>query len=213
MSEVSIANLALARLGNSQLITALSDSSNPARLCNRFYSQCRKEVLRAFPWPFAMRSVALAQVAGETFPGWEYLYQYPSGCLSMRYVGDESGVRVAQTYLYRHDWMAFGNLVRRYPFTLMNRADGNIGVLSDIAGAYGFYTVDIVNAGVFPADFESVVAWRLAMEVGGPLQADRARIADARAQYALAMREASAAAFNEGTDDRVPESDSIACRM
>jgi hypothetical protein len=210
MSETHIANLALGRLDIGQAISSLSEQSNPARQCNRFFAQARREVLRSFPWPFATRSVLMAQVADETFPGWRYLYQYPSHCLLLRFVGPQDGIRAVQTYFYRHDWTVFDNYVRHFPFQLTNRSDGNIGVLSDLESAWAFYTVDVTNTGVFPADFTNALAWRLAMEIAGPLGKSRA---EATQNYMNWRREAMAQALNEGADDFLPEPESIRCRM
>jgi hypothetical protein len=86
--QVGVYNLCLGRLGVGQAIGSPTENSVPAKTCNRFYDQCRQEVLRAFPWGFAMRAEALALVSGQTFPGWTYVYQYPNKCLNMRAVAD-----------------------------------------------------------------------------------------------------------------------------
>jgi len=59
MDEVTICNLALARLGDSR-IAALSDSKPEAEYCTLFYEATRDEVLRGHPWNFATTRAALS---------------------------------------------------------------------------------------------------------------------------------------------------------
>lgn len=214
MSDTDIANLALGRLGVGQAIASLSEQSTPARLCARFYEQCRKEVLRAHPWGFSMSVVALAQVAGQTFPGWTYVYQYPTRCLMARYVGDEAGLRYAQSALLSCNWRQWNELQRKFmPFQVALKSDGASRVLlSDVPNAMSFYTYDVTNTGVFPDDFASVFAWRLAMEVGGPLRASADLVDRARNEFLFWGSHATAQDMNERRDDEKPESPSISCR-
>lgn len=214
MDSTGIGNLTLGRLGVGQVIASLGENSVPAKTCNRFYDQCRQEVLRAHPWGFATRAEPLAQVAGQTFPGWQYVYQYPSGCLMLRAVGDESGLRVLRNLFVRCDptWrMCLTQL--RQPFQIALKDDGaSQVVLSDVPIAWGFFTVDVTNPGVFPADFTSCFADRLAMEVGGPLQAKAELVQLAGQRYVYSMSQAAASSLNESKDDTRPESPSISCR-
>lgn len=218
MSETDIANLALGRLGVSQAIANLSEQSTPARLCNRFYTQCRQEVLQAFPWGHASFAVALAEEADQTFPGWQYVYGYPNKALMVWAVSDESGIRMVTSYLTSSRAALWEQLeqVRRYqlPFKVALRADlGGRVLLSDMPNAHAFGTYDVTNTGVFPPDFKSVVAWRLAMEVGGPLEAKPNLIDRAFQQYFLWQSQAAARDLNERRDDPQADSASILARM
>lgn len=212
-SEVDVANLALGRLRISQFIADLSENNNQARVCNRFFNHCRQEVLRDFPWNFSTRYEQLAEVSGQTFPGWGYVYQYPDDCMLMRAVADEGGIRTASRYVHdcRYDYA--NDYVRRWPFQIALKDDNASKViLSDVGTAYGFFSVDVENIGVWPSDALSAFAWRLAMEVAGPLQADGASIDKAEQAYIVQLSRASAQSFNESKDDPVPDSPSISCR-
>lgn len=213
MDQAGIYNTALGRVGSGETVLAPTDRTVAAQTCNRFYNSCRQEVMRAFPWPCAMRSVALALVADETFPGWTYVYDLPDDCLRVRAVTDEAGLRG-----YR-SWSVFGGLRNtdlpefREPWQIALRADGERSViLSDVASAYAIFTYDLTNTGAFTIDLASVIAWRLAMEIGGPMQARRDLIDRAESRYDVWYSRASATALNEGRDDPVRESASITCR-
>lgn len=76
-SEAEICSYALKLVGGKP-ITALSDVSREAKLCNTFYPKTLQEVLRMAPWPSARKEYVLAQddppVTDFTF---KYSYQLP----------------------------------------------------------------------------------------------------------------------------------------
>lgn len=59
VTEVSIANMALSRVGQHNQIAALSDSNEAARQCNLHYEPARDALLRAHPWNFAIKRTKL----------------------------------------------------------------------------------------------------------------------------------------------------------
>jgi len=79
-SVVQICNSALNQLGASS-ITALTENSKNARICNERYETIRDAVFRSHPWNCLVTRVQLAQDT-ET-PAWGFSYQYtlPSDCL------------------------------------------------------------------------------------------------------------------------------------
>lgn len=214
MDQTGLYNTTLGRLGVGQVIGAPTENSVPAKTCNRFYEQCRQEVLRAFPWGFALRAEPLALVADQEFPGWGYVYQYPNGCLNMRAVGDENGLRVVRSQCLSSDpswWQTLQNV--RQPWQKAIKDDGASQVLlTDVVDAWGFYTLDVTNTGAWEIDFASVLASRLGMEVGGPLQATRSLIDRCEQHYVNWLSMATANSMNEQKDDRPAESESITCR-
>jgi fermentation-respiration switch protein FrsA (DUF1100 family) len=215
VDDTGAANLALGRVGVGQAIAALTEQSVPAKTCNRFFAQCRQEVLRAHPWGFSLRAVPLALVAGQTFPGWAYVYAYPSNCLMVRAVGDESGLRAIRDAFLCCDGDRWPMLQQyRAPWQVALKDDGASQVLlTDVADAWAFFTVDVTNPGAWPVDFGSVFAWRLAMEIGGPLQAKAELVTSAEQRYMAWFSQATAQSMNEQRDDARAESPSIICRM
>jgi len=79
-SDVQIANLALARISQDQII-ALSDDSPSARFCNAFFDQAREECLQSNPWRFAIKTATLSQLTTTPLLEWAEEYQIPSDCL------------------------------------------------------------------------------------------------------------------------------------
>jgi len=74
VSEVSICNSALTKVGNTQYISSLVENNKAAKICNQQYEFIRDMVLAGGLWTFAIKRVSLAQVA--TSPAFEYTYQY-----------------------------------------------------------------------------------------------------------------------------------------
>ena len=79
-SVVQICNSALNQLGASS-ITALTDNSKNARLCNERYTTVRDAVFRSHPWNCLVKRQTLA--ADTATPDWGYTYQFtlPADCL------------------------------------------------------------------------------------------------------------------------------------
>lgn len=88
ISEVSIANMALVKLGQ-EPISSLSQDTKNARLCNAVFGMCRNETLEAHPWYFATKTQELASVDVEDPMGeWQYLYQLPADFIRPVFVDD-----------------------------------------------------------------------------------------------------------------------------
>ena len=86
-SVEDLVNMALDLIGYTRHIADIYEGSAASRVALAYYGQTRDELLVAGEWPFALREVVLAAVAGQTPPSpWQYEYQYPSDCLRMRYI-------------------------------------------------------------------------------------------------------------------------------
>lgn len=72
-ADTDICNIALREV-REQPISALTEDSEPARLCNEFYGDLLNLLLSRHPHNFAMRRQQLSQLV--TAPAFQYLYQY-----------------------------------------------------------------------------------------------------------------------------------------
>jgi hypothetical protein len=86
-SVVQICNSALNQLG-AGAITALTENSKNARLCNARYETVRDAVFRSHPWNCLVKRLQLAQDSNT--PAWGFTYQYtlPSDCLRVLGIND-----------------------------------------------------------------------------------------------------------------------------
>ena len=79
-SVVDICNSALNLLGAST-ISALTDDSKNARLCNQTYEPVRNRVFRSHAWNCLHKRVQLAQNSTAPVVEYSYAYALPSDCL------------------------------------------------------------------------------------------------------------------------------------
>mgnify|MGYP003140267203 FL=1 len=86
-SVVQICNSALNQLGASS-ITALTENSKTARLCNERYETIRDAVYRSHPWNCLVKRVELAQDSDTPAFGFTYQYTLPSDCLRILTIKD-----------------------------------------------------------------------------------------------------------------------------
>jgi len=99
-SVVDICNSALNLLGAST-ISALTDDSKNARLCNQRYEPVRNRVFRSHAWNCLHKRVQLAQ--NSTAPVIEYTYAYalPSDCLRVLKVHNGTTDSIASSIDYK----------------------------------------------------------------------------------------------------------------
>jgi hypothetical protein len=79
-SVVDICNSALNLLGAST-ISALTDDSKNARLCNQRYEPVRNRIFRSHAWNCLTKRVQLAQDSSAPVVEYSYQYTLPSDCL------------------------------------------------------------------------------------------------------------------------------------
>jgi hypothetical protein len=178
-SEVDICNLALSHIGGDATISSLSEQSEEAFHCNLLYPDLRDAVLRAHPWAFTTRHIALSDVGSP--PGnWLYRYSYPSDCLVAR--------EILQTTV-AGDPIAFE--------VALGDAYNSLVILTDLEAATLIYTHKVTNPLVFDPLFVQALAWRLAGELSMPLTRDSKRMEAAYQMYNGTLAEAFKLNANE----------------
>lgn len=91
--DVGICNLALNHLLVTDLITNVDTEDSMAALaCRTHWKPVLKEVLRAFPWRFALTRFNTGGPSESDKPafGWEYAYKLPQDCVRVVKVFDSS---------------------------------------------------------------------------------------------------------------------------
>lgn len=152
VSAVSVCNMALGFMGQSELlISSLDESGNTARCCKTYYDQCRRSLLCEFPWRFARVTEALPLLE-ESHPGYRLAYGYPPSCLRL--------LRVASLELFSASGFDPGCV-----FEVVRARSGGRCVLTDADAAYAVYVYDVEDPTEFPPFFVDALAWRLAVEL------------------------------------------------
>ena len=98
-STVDICNSALNLLGAST-ISALTDDSKNARLCNQRYEPIRNRVFRSHAWNCLHKRVQLAQNSTAPVVEYSYAYALPSDCLRILKVHNGTTDSIASSIDY-----------------------------------------------------------------------------------------------------------------
>lgn len=195
-TDVSICNMALARIGVSTFISSLNEASNEARVCALFYEEARDRVLRNFPWSFAKKRVTLAD-AGTAPAEWGFKYGYPSDCLKARYIVPV-GLRNP-----RND--------QRVPFEVANESGQRV-IYTNQDAAELVYTYRVTDPTLFDALFSSALAYLLGSEIAMPLSV-KADVAQAALKaYNSEVQVAAAHSLDEQQEGPEPVSELITVR-
>ena len=99
-SVVDICNSALNLLGAST-ISALTDDSKNARLCNQRYEPVRNRVFRSHAWNCLHKRVQLAQNSTAPVVEYSYAYALPSDCLRVLKVHNGTTDSIASDINYK----------------------------------------------------------------------------------------------------------------
>jgi hypothetical protein len=179
-SDVGICNMALSHIGDAGLITAISppDGSVQAALCSRFYAHSVRTAIEARDWSFALRRVALADLANPTGP-WLYRYALPESCARVsKILPPEASTREEATHA----------------FTLETSASGAVTILTDVPQASALYVRYITDTAKFTEHFTGAVTWMLASLLAGPLIKGKAGAQVGEASYSRYLATLSVAA-------------------
>lgn len=211
VAEVDIANLALGRIGHSQVLTSIQESSSASlasRSCARLYPIVLDRLLHRGGWPWAERIEPLTP-SGTDVIGWGYTYDRPDNCLHVVAVCDAAGAR-EWSQPVRIDSPRWTRLPRP-PFRLFD-ADDNTVICTDVPEAYGVMRWRVENPARFPPLFVNAFADELSAELAPVLKVD-AKFTQLALQRAVgSLSEAQAEDLNEAVDDDEFDSASIRAR-
>jgi hypothetical protein len=161
-SEVEIANLALARLGDSATVASLSppEGSAQAERCARFYPLARDVMQEDFTWNFCVRRKLLALVASWSSGKWAYAYAAPSEMIRPISVSHPDA---------SSDQLDVMGSRPGAPFQIESTDTGQLVILTNQPDAELRYTVKVVDSTKFSAQFVDALSWRLASMLAGPI--------------------------------------------
>lgn len=214
-SEVDIANISLYRCGSSIRITTLNENverTEAVRQAAFWYPICRDRLLQSAPWNFARKCVALALDETITYPGWQFVYQYPEDCLQAAAVCDEGGLRTP-SWLSWWGWQDSDTMmtIPKAPFEIQSNGDQRV-IVTDVEDAFLFYVFRQRQTAVYSPLFVDAFGWDMASEIAGGLQCDAKRIQTAMFMKGQSWQAAAAQMMNEARPDSAPDSPSIQVR-
>lgn len=188
VTDVSICNLALTKLGADR-ITALDEDTTNGRACNAIYESIRDDVLTEHPWGFAQKRAALGLIDEDPEFTDDYvtlIYQIPTDCLKVNFTNVESA---------------------------LVKIEGD-RILSDTASLEIKYTYRNETPQQYFSKFVMALATRLAAELAYPITSSRTLAADLLAlYYEKALPSAMSADSQEGTPLGVIQDEWLNSRM
>lgn len=219
VSKTLICNLALARIGTDiQIADFDTEESKEAKVCRLHYDTARDQVLEDFPWNFATRVVALAEVEDvDPPPGWQFVYQYPTDAVTIRRLIDSAGDRLlyaAASTTTDRLFMQYLGSAPRIPFHVTANADldGRL-IITDLEQAYAVYTARVDAPTIYPSTFVKALALFLASELCMPMRVDDNRRNAILREYAAFKDSAAANSLNETGYDPDPLPSSYTARL
>lgn len=194
--DVSIANLALLRIGVTKKIASLQPpgQTQEAIVLIDLFDEVRDRVLAAAPWPFARKMINL-QLTGDTPIRWKYRYEYPNDCVSLRALLPD--IPAGMTPEAFRLWQK----ANRVPYELED-SEGVTTICTDQETAVLEYTVRVTNPTRYDAVFTSAFAWALGAEAALPLAKTIEHSKNAAAAYNSVIADAIAKALNEEVTER-----------
>ena len=190
-SEVAICNGALGLLG-AESITALSDTSKQAQLCNLFYEQVRDETMRAFRWNFATRQTTLSVPLDSTDENapkmdWAYGFALPASvsdyCLRVLKAENHEEHFVRGRYLYCDSSAITIEYIRR-----------------------------VLNPDEYDAHFKVACAANLAMHLAMPITKSKSMMESMAALYKMKIDGGYGVDSQEGTVEELQSNELIEVR-
>lgn len=216
LTEIQIANMALARLGNTNALAGTTTISGipvigsasftiEGQQVRTFYTPARESVLRDYPWSFAMKMAVMSLRATDdgtqVWSGrWTYEYLYPTDALlirAIRFPGE------ARDNPKPNAFEITSTSSDRFIHT-------NVAVDED-GGAIAEYTLNVNTVGLYSDDpkFVSALAWRLAFEMAPGLGADASKQQAAWQAYRVELLSAQRSDANEEIFPESPDGDFV----
>lgn len=178
-SAVSICNLALSNVGKDN-INDLDEPTAEARACRQFYDHVRDTLLQVYPWRFAGKTVALAEIENDKPGQWAHAYKRPTDCLKIRWVRPE--------YSLNDPCSADPQEELAHPHDVEGQT-----IYSNLSPAFLRYTFRLTDPTRFSPLFVETMSWHLATRIAMPLTRDPKTRADCY-QLAIATQATAAAA-------------------
>ena len=179
VSEVSICNMALSKIGASSSIESLTEDSSEAKECNLWYTFSRKQALASNDWSFARRRLTLATHGDDPPNGvWGYRYQYPSDCIQFRKI--ESPVSGAGVWSPEEKRLVAD--ADAIPFSIeLDEDQDSKSILSNLDNAIGVYTMNLTEVTLFSEFFVTALSTAIAVNVAYALT-KKSKLEDKMAQ-------------------------------
>ena len=183
---VKIANIALARLGESP-IQNFGEGSVPANMAKIFYDSARRATLRDFNWNFAVAVAPLAKLA-EKPVDFRSAFALPADCLRVLAVRGEGGLPV--------------------PFVIRAGA-----LCTDAESVEVEYTYDCEDPALFDDKFVEAFSFKLASELAMPVKGSAELMANYMNVYNAFVERAATISADEEQQEPISDNPYVEARF
>lgn len=196
-SVVDICNEAMDLLG-AATITALTENSKEARLCNRRFETVRDAVLRAHPWNAAITRASLAKDSETPAFGFTSQFTLPT---------DPYCLRVLSFWNSNVD-----SDVAAYDSQVMYKIEGR-KILSNESTCKITYLARVTDTEQYDSLLSSTIAHKLAAETAYAITGSNSVSQGLQQLYELRLREARSIDAMEGYPDKIIADDFVNIRF
>lgn len=195
-SSVDISNLALGAIGDPATVSKIDppEGSVHAEKCSKWYPIARDALLERFPWSFAKRRAALAEVLNP-LNNWLYAYALPNDCVRPRAVLEETASDESAAQ----------------PFDVETDASGVKVLYTNVQNAQLLYTRRVTDATKFTPLFTLALVELLAAYLAGPVlkgttgvKMREAKLRDFMAVYLDATASDAGARMSDARETHLP---------
>jgi hypothetical protein len=179
-------------------ITALTENSKEARLCNRRFETVRDAVLRSHPWNTAIRRASLARDTDAPAFGFTYQYTLPT---------DPYCLRVLSFWNSNVD-----SEVAAYDSQVMFKIEGR-KVLSNEGTCKITYLARVTDTEQYDSLLSSTIAHKLAAETAYAITGSTSVSQAMQQLYEVRLREARSIDAMEGVPDKLIADDFVNIRF
>lgn len=211
LTSENIIQMAVANLGQTEVVTSISAPSSKAeKLGALYYDTVLTRLLAKHNWSWATRRAVLTDVtATELKLGWSYAYTFPADMvrfididLGYRSGPDVPGLDPVNPTLPGASWVIE-----------MNAAGTGKILLCDIQNASGVYVAKITNLTLWDPDAIDALTWQCSKVLAAPLTAKPEFVAQARDIAESVLNRAIADDANEAHPDHIYTSEIITSRL
>lgn len=190
MSEVSIGNLALQKVGASRIVS-LSEDKKSARAINACYAHERDMELRRHAWNFSKTRIVLAPSAVAPAFDYGYAFPLPADYLSIWQFPLRPNV----------DWS-------------FEQHEGSLCVLTNDGTSINLlYVARVEDTTRFDPLFEEALACRIAAQICEEITQSNSKLANVRQDYDMAIKSAKVANAVENLPRTPVEDDWVTARL
>lgn len=188
-SVIEICNLALGNLGKED-ISSLSEASNGARACKKWYDICVGSTLEAYPWRFARATQAMGQVVNTMTDKWRYAYALPNEAIRLwDVVPDQTDTWDSSAYV------DFEDLAKETPKPRAFDIENGV-VFCNLSPAYAKFIRKVTDPTKYTPLFIDALSWALSARIAIAMTGDPKMLSTAVQMAQQAIRLAASTHAN-----------------